>query len=87
MKPVTLRGIPPEVERAIRRKAGESGSSVNSVVIGLLEEAVGARKGRKKVLHHDLDALAGAWSREEAASFARSLAAERKIDPDLWERS
>ncbi len=87
MKAVTLRGIPPEVERVIRRKADESGASVNRVVIDLLEEAVGAGKRRKKILHHDLDALAGAWSREEAARFARALAAERKIDPGLWERS
>lgn len=84
MKAITLRRVPPEVARVIQRKRGETGESLNKVVIGLLEEGAGVRKKRRKVLHHDLDDLAGAWSREEAAVFERSLTAQRQIDPELW---
>lgn len=84
MKAITLRGVPPEVARMLQRKTNETGESLNKVVIGLLEEGAGLRKKRKKIVHHDLDDLAGAWSREEAADFDRSLEAQREIDTDLW---
>ena len=59
--------------------------SVNKAVIGLLEEAAGlAKKNGTRTRHHDLDELAGTWSREEAAAFNRSLQAQRGIDPDVW---
>ena len=70
--------------QVIRRMMEESGESVNRVVIRLLEEVAGVRKKRKKVMHHDLDGLIGAWSREEARSVDRALEDQRRIDPDLW---
>ncbi len=84
MKPITLRGVSPEVARIIRRRSNERGKSLNKVVIELLEEGAGLHRNRKKVLHHDLDGLAGAWSREEAVAFDRALAAQREIDLGLW---
>ena len=84
MKAISVRGVPPEVARVIRRKADETGESVNRIVIRLLEEGAGTGKKRKPVLHHDLDGLIGAWSREEARSFNRALEDQRKIDPELW---
>ncbi len=84
MKAISVRGVPPEVARVIRREADETGESVNRIVIRLLEEGAGAGKKRKPVLHHDLDGLIGAWSREEARSFNRVLEDQRKIDPELW---
>ena len=85
MKAITLRGVPPEVARTIQRKAQETGESLNKVVIELLEASAGARKKKgERIVHHDLDDLAGAWSREEAAAFDRSLEDQRGIDADLW---
>ncbi len=85
MKALTLRNLPPELARIIRQEAGEKGTSFNKVVISLLEEATGLRQGwKKQQLHHDLDALAGSWTREEAAAFLKALAKQRRIDPDLW---
>ena len=85
MKQVTLRNLPPELVRIIRRKADEQRTSINKAVISLLEESVGIR-GKKKgrPLYHDLDALAGSWTKEEAAAFEKALARQRMIDPDLW---
>ncbi|MEK7334589.1 MAG: hypothetical protein AAB222_04620 [Candidatus Binatota bacterium] len=86
MKAITLRNLPPALTRVIRQKAEEKGTSINKAVLSLLEERAGLRNGkkRKKQLHHDLDALAGSWTREEAREFDKALAAQRTIDPDLW---
>lgn len=85
MKAVTLRNLAPELARIIRRKAEEKRTSLNRAVISLLEESVGIRgKKKDKPLHHDLDALAGSWTREEASAFEKALARQRAIDADLW---
>ena len=85
MKAVTLRNLPPELVRVIRQKASEKRTSVNKAVISLLEESVGIRRKNKDTsLHHDLDALAGIWTKEEAEGFEKALAKQRAIDPDLW---
>jgi hypothetical protein len=84
MKAITLRGVPPEVARVVRERSRERGESLNKAVLGLLEEATGIKRTRRKALHHDLDSLAGAWSRDEAADFDRALQEQRRIDPELW---
>ena len=84
MKAVTLRNIPPELARVIQRKSRESRKSINKAVLGLLEERTGVRGRTRKVVHHDLDSLAGSWSREEAAGFRKVLARQRSIDAELW---
>jgi hypothetical protein len=85
MKPVTLRNIPSEVDRIIRRRAEKQQMSLNKAVISLLEENVGRKRQKgNQPLHHDLDALAGSWSKEEAQTFESALAQQRIIDPGLW---
>jgi hypothetical protein len=85
MKAVTLRNLSPELARLIRKRANEKRTSLNKAVISLLEESVGIRgKKKDKPLHHDLDGLAGSWTKEEASTFERALACQRAIEPDLW---
>jgi hypothetical protein len=85
MKLVTVRNIPPEVARIIRRKADAEGTSINKTVLSLLAESAGAGKRKpRKTVHHDLDSLAGSWSRAEASAFNKALAEQRQIDPELW---
>ena len=85
MKTVTVRQIPPALARVIDSRARRARSSVNKAVLGLLEEAAGlVERKTGPVRHHELDALAGAWSREEAGEFDRTLRAQRPVDPDLW---
>ena len=83
MKAITLRNIPPSVEKAIRAKARQKKISVNRAVIELLEERVGVTE-RKRAVHHDLDHLVGSWSRDEAKEFDEVLHDMRQIDPELW---
>lgn len=85
IKTVTLRNLPPEMARFIRRQAKKDKTSINKTVIKLLEQRVGEQGNRAhRTLHHDLDSLAGSWSAEEAAEFESHLSAERNIDSELW---
>ena len=73
---VTLRNIPPDIARAIRQRAKRDGTSLNRTVINLLQE--------KPTRYRDLDAFAGSWTKEQADEFDRTLAEQRKIDPEMW---
>ncbi|HUP50008.1 MAG TPA: hypothetical protein VNA04_14575 [Thermoanaerobaculia bacterium] len=84
MKAITLRNIPPEVERAIRAKARQKRISTNKAVIELLVERVGVAPGKEKTTYTDLDDLAGSWSARKARDFERTLRMIRRIDEDLW---
>ena len=84
MKAVTLRNLPPKVAETIRRRARDKRVSVNKAVIGLLEELAGVGGKKPAPRHHDLDALAGSWTKAEAAAFDKALAKQRTIDPALW---
>jgi hypothetical protein len=86
VKVVTLRKLPPEVSKAVQRRARERGTSINKAAISLLEEAAGIRrKTHGSALYHDLDALAGSWTKEEAARFEETLRKQRRVDPELWQ--
>lgn len=67
----------------IRRTADSRGISINKAVVSLLEEKLGT-KDKKRTLHHDLDHLAGSWTKEETRAFEKALARQRAVDEELW---
>ncbi len=79
---VTLRGVDPELRSALESLAAERGLSLNGVILHLLKGAAGL--AREPASYHDLDALAGSWTTEEAAEFTASIADFATIDPSLW---
>jgi plasmid stability protein len=84
MKAITLRNLPPNLDKAIRKRARAKRMSVNKAVIGLLEEHLTPRETKQAELHHDLDDLSGSWTADIAAAFEEALAKQRAIDPDMW---
>lgn len=86
MKQITLRGIPDKIKKAAQKEAERKGLSLNRAFISLLERTVSGTARKKKVIHHDLDHLAGLWSREESAAFDKYLGAQRKVDEELWKK-
>lgn len=84
MKAVTLRNLPPQLDRTIRQRAKNKGVSVNKAVISLLQEHLGQSKRKPARRCHDLDGLAGSWTKQEAEAFDRALAKQRGIDLELW---
>ena len=88
MKQITIRGIPIDVEKAIRKEAREKKASLNKAILNLLEKAVGRKgKGTSKYTFKDLDHLCGAWAKDEGEEFNASLRSLRGIDEDVWKRT
>ncbi len=75
----TIRGVPPEVDVAIRRRAREAGTSLNQAVNDALAEGAGVGRIRPR---RDLGDIAGSWKRDRATEEA--LAAQDVIDEALW---
>ena len=73
----TVRGIPPEVDAALRRRARQRGVSLNQLLVEELAAAGGARTQRRR-----LSDLPGRWHND--AKFDRILAEQRVIDRELW---
>jgi hypothetical protein len=73
----TIRGVPCEVDRELRRKAKLRKQSLNRLILDQLAEATtGAER------HEDFSDLVGQWTADPA--FDRVIAAERQIDREKW---
>ncbi len=84
MKAITLRNIPPDVVRAVERRASREGQSLNKAVLELVAEGAGLKNRARKVRHTDLDSLFGTWSKKQADAFDRQLRELRTVDPEVW---
>jgi hypothetical protein len=73
----TVRGIPPEVDRALRRKAAQRKQSLNQIII---DELTAATTGVRK--RADFRDVVGQWTPDP--EFDEILASQRQIDPDKW---
>jgi hypothetical protein len=77
----TVRDVPAEVDRALRRKASTEGKSLNHVLRDALARDAGTDPAGPD-LHHDLDALAGTW--DDDPDFDRAVADQDVVDDDAW---
>ncbi|MDA3923153.1 MAG: hypothetical protein PF904_00445 [Kiritimatiellae bacterium] len=82
IKQMTLRRIPDSVEKALRKRAKESGRSLNMVSIDLLSQALGVSQPNEK--KRDLSELCGMWNADELKEFKCNTETFNAIDPELW---
>ncbi len=85
MKAVTIRNLPADLARAVRRKAHMERTSLNHAVISLA--AAGAAATPVSAVRSpstDFTQFAGTWSRARVARYRRVFRTTRRIDPDLW---
>jgi hypothetical protein len=73
----TIRGIPRDVDRILRRKAVQRKQSLNQVILDELTQATIGSKMRADFLD-----LVGRWTPD--AAFDEIVAAQRQIDRDQW---
>ena len=73
----TVRGIPREVDLALRKRAAQRKQSLNQVLVDELSAAV--HIGIKK---EDFSDVVGRWTPDPG--FDEILASQRQIDPDRW---
>jgi hypothetical protein len=77
---ISLRNLPPEVEKAILETSQREGISRNKATLRLLQASL-----HKPAINHDFDDFIGTWSDAEADEFNAALAEMRKVDPADWE--
>jgi plasmid stability protein len=73
----TIRGIPAEVDSALRRRAAQCKQSLNRFIVDELTIATGGHRRRA-----DFSDLVSRWTADSA--FDEILVAQRQIDPDKW---
>jgi hypothetical protein len=82
---MSIRGLDEKALARLKRRAEREGSSLNSLVVRLLQEDAGAPgKTRQRQKFDDLDALAGTWTSQQARAFERDTAAFSEVEPTLW---
>jgi hypothetical protein len=75
----TVRGIPREVDQALRRRARQRGISLNRLLVEEISAAGGGTQDRR---YRSLKDLGGCW--QDDPEFDRILAEQRRIDRKLW---
>ena len=79
-----LRGVTSEVMVTLKQEAEKQNTSVNFLILKLIESGIGYSHTFKRPTHHDLDNLAGTWSAKDAKEFEKNTKDFEKIDEDLW---
>jgi hypothetical protein len=79
-----LRNIPTEVMLALKCKAKSQNTSVNILILKLIEKGLGVSYEIKKTTYHDLDKLAGTWTVKDTKDFEKNIKDFEKIDKELW---
>jgi len=77
-KQLTIRNLSPDLARRLKTLAREESTSVNSLVLTLLETAVGFNRRREW--------LSGwaTWTEQDAQEFDVILQEQRTIDEEMW---
>lgn len=79
-----LRGISPQVMTFLKKEAKANNTSVNLIILKMIDQGAGhVPKGKRKKFH-DLDNLANTWSEKEAKSFEKNIKPFESIDKELW---
>ena len=73
----SVRGVPPEVDELLRKKAARSHRSLNQVIVDELTKATTGRSVKA-----DYSDLVGQWKRDPA--FDKIIASQRQIDWEKW---
>jgi hypothetical protein len=82
-EPITIHHLDDATAEWIEEQATERGLDKEAIVIQLIQQGVNLEQRKAELpKYHDLDYLAGTWSKEEAAEFDRATA--RQVDEELW---
>lgn len=79
-----LRNVTPDVMSSLKREATKQKTSINSLILQIIEQSLGIAHSTKKAVFHDLDYLAGTWSEEDSKIFDDNIKSFENIDKELW---
>ncbi len=84
MNQITIRGLDPKLEKEIRRKARQSGKSLNRIILEMIFQNSEFGEWKRRMPAESLRKLAGGWSREEASAFLDRVKSCEQIDGVTW---
>ncbi len=79
-----LRNIAPEVMSLLKSEATRQKTSINSLILQIIDKGLGIAHPQKKSVFHDLDHLAGTWSDKDRKVFDENIKPFETIDRELW---
>lgn len=84
MATMSIRGLDDKALARLKSQAEREGSSLNSLVLRLLQDPDAPVQSNALKKFDDLNDLAGTWSAKDARDFERSTAPFAEVDAALW---
>jgi len=85
MPNINIRGLDETVHQRLKIEAQQKGVSLNSLIVKYLRQDVGLEPpDTKSPTHHELDKLAGTWSKKDVQTFQKAISAFEEIDEIIW---
>lgn len=81
---IHLRSVNKTMMTRLKHEAAAHNMSVNQLILILLNTALGVSGKPTKITHHELDHLAGTWSKKDAEQFLKATKDFEKIDEEFW---
>ena len=88
MSVISVRGIDEQAVFRLKKQAQLESSSLNSLVVKVLETFAGVRTLDKvNQRFGDLDGLQGTWEKQDAEAFAAATDQFSEVDRTLWNQA
>ncbi len=82
MKQITIRGVPPEIAKALAKEKNRRGTSLNQTILDLLGQYFGVNIDSS--YDNGLSKLAGTWSQADLKAFEKNTSIFNTIDKEVW---
>lgn len=82
MKAITIHGLDNFLDVQIKKRANESGLSLNKTIKGLLYSALGQKGTQTK---NDFESFCGLWNKKDEKEFNKKVSDLNKIDLREWQ--
>lgn len=84
MKSITIHSLDDELDKEIRERAKNQGTSLNKTIKRLLEKALGLKSTKEPNHKDEFMDLFGIWSEEDYLEFFKSTEDFNIADPKDW---
>ena len=81
---IDLQDLDQTIAEQVAQEAQRHHLNLNEFILSLLKLGLLTWQQTEQPPYHDLDALAGTWSDEEADQFASTISDFSQIDESLW---
>ena len=79
---ISIPSVDDKTAARLRLEAERRGITMEDLVLQLIQQGI---ENLQAPPYHDLDTLAGTWSKEQAAEFLEAIAEFEQVDEKLWQ--